>query len=118
MMKLSLIAGESRGLMGGGVSVLYRGPPQGMRSMSLEERLLSTDALCQDNLRAWLMAGLQAQTKLSSSEPGVCPPDLRGAATANKTHKDPRPWHRPSPRLPAILPPPPHPHPHPQLTAA
>ncbi len=59
---------------------------------------------CHDNLRAWLMAALQAQTKLSSNEPGVCPPDLRGAATANKTHKDPRPWHWPSPRLPAILP--------------
>lgn len=51
-----------------------------------------------------LMAALQARTKLSSNEPGVCPPDLRGAATANKTHKDPRPWHWPSPRLPAILP--------------
>ncbi|XP_074503213.1 homeobox protein Meis1b isoform X4 [Sebastes fasciatus] len=59
---------------------------------------------CHDNLRAWLMAALQARTKLSSNEPGVCPPDLRGAATANKTHKDPRHWHRPSPRLPAILP--------------
>lgn len=59
---------------------------------------------CHDNLRAWLMAALQVQTKLSSNEPGVCPPDLRGAATANKTHKDPRPWHWPSPRLPAILP--------------
>ncbi|KAM7408365.1 hypothetical protein PAMA_002195 [Pampus argenteus] len=46
---------------------------------------------CHDNLRAWLMAGLQAETKLSSNEPGVCPPDLRGAATTNKTHKDPRP---------------------------
>lgn len=52
------------------------------------------------------MAALQAQTKLSSSEPGVCPPDLRGAATANKTHKDPRHWHWPSPCLPTILPPP------------
>lgn len=51
------------------------------------------------------MAALQAQTKLSSSEPGVCPPDLRGAASANKTHKDPRHWRWPSPCLPAILPP-------------
>lgn len=50
------------------------------------------------------MAALQAQTKLSSSEPGVCPQDLRGAATANKTHKDPRPWHWPSPCLHTILP--------------
>lgn len=47
----------------------------------------------------------KAQTKLSSNGPGVCPPDLRGAATANKTHKAPRPWHWPSLRLPAILPP-------------
>lgn len=62
---------------------------------------------CHDNLRTLLMAALQAQTKLSSTEPGVCPLDLRGAATANKTHKDPRPWHWPSPRLPAI---PPLPH--------
>lgn len=59
---------------------------------------------CHDNLHSWLMAALQAQTKLSSNEPGVCPRDLRGAATANKTHKAPRPWHWPSPRLPAILP--------------
>lgn len=35
------------------------------------------------------MAALQAKTKLLSSEPGVCPPDLRGAATADKTHKEP-----------------------------
>ncbi len=69
-------------------------------SMPLFVSLLS----CGDNLRAWLMAVLQVQTKLSSNEPGVCPPDLRGAATANKTHKDARPWHWPSPRLPAVLP--------------
>lgn len=59
---------------------------------------------CPDNLCTRLMAALQAKTKLSSNEPGVCPPDLRGAATANKTHKDSRPWHWPSPRLSAILP--------------
>lgn len=47
IMKLSLIAGESEGRRGvwRGGSLLYRGPLQGMRSMSLEERLLSTDAL-------------------------------------------------------------------------
>lgn len=56
------------------------------------------------NLRGRFMAALQAQTKLSSNEPGVCPRDLRGAATTNKTHKALRPWHWPSPRLPAILP--------------
>lgn len=59
---------------------------------------------CPDNLCRRLMAALQAQTKLSSDDPGVCPSDLRGAATANKTHKDSGPWHRPSPRLHAILP--------------
>lgn len=49
IMKLSLIAGKSWGSEGVGSdalgSLLYRGPQQGMRSMSLEERLLSTDAL-------------------------------------------------------------------------
>lgn len=59
---------------------------------------------CPDNLCTRLMAALQVQTKLSQNEPGVCPPDLRGAATANKTHKDSRHWHWPSPRLSAILP--------------
>lgn len=47
IMKLSLIAGENEGWGGvdeGGVSCTG-GPLQGMRSMSLEERLLSTDAL-------------------------------------------------------------------------
>lgn len=45
MMKLSLFAGErGKAGFGGGVSRTL-GPPQGMRSMSLEERLLSTDAL-------------------------------------------------------------------------
>lgn len=54
------------------------------------------------------MAALQAQTKLSSSEPGVCPQDLRGAATANKTHKEPSPLALAftlSAHYPALLPP-------------
>lgn len=49
IMKLSLFARgkERESWMGSDErgSLLYRGPPQGMRSMSLEERLLSTDAL-------------------------------------------------------------------------
>lgn len=59
---------------------------------------------CQDNLRAPLMAALQAQTKLSSSEPGVCPPDLRGAATAKQNAQRPSPLAlalTPSTRYPA-----------------
>lgn len=47
IMKLSLIAqdGECWRVSDAWRSLLYRGPLQGMRSMSLEERLLSTDAL-------------------------------------------------------------------------
>ncbi|KAK2824567.1 hypothetical protein Q5P01_021742 [Channa striata] len=59
---------------------------------------------CPDNLRTEFMAALQVQTKLSSNEPGVCPPDLRGAATTNKTHKTLAPGTGPHPVYPLSYP--------------
>lgn len=57
--------------------------------MCIYQRVFVPLHSCPDNLPTRLMDALQVQTKLLSSEAGVCPPDLRGAATTNKTHKDP-----------------------------
>lgn len=50
-----------------------------------------------------LMAALQVKTKPLSNEPDVCPPDLRGAAKADKTQKDPRTGTDPLMAMPPLL---------------